>query len=195
MIWCRAHPVPLRACRADATALQRQVRSGAASFNNQQEVAGNRVLTAAKMVYYYCFATLYGAAGGCAHVRPLVTDQASFLQPGHYCVVTAAIVAYTDCACRCSSLFSAPDGFKGLLSSAIEYLEGDDVTQLAVWYDSHLSEIAGHNSINFDGQALFILARPCSVDYGLISVHLYISCLPGALLKSRQNRSDFAQLP
>jgi len=44
-----------------------QVRSGAARYNNRQEVAQNGLLTAVKLVYYYCFATAYGAAGGCAN--------------------------------------------------------------------------------------------------------------------------------
>ena len=107
MMLCRPHTVLLHACRADATALQ-QVGSGAASFNNQREVAGNRALTILKMMYYYCFATLYGAAGGCAHVRLLVTDQASSVYSARYCGATAAVV-HTRIV-PADSVASSPDG-------------------------------------------------------------------------------------
>lgn len=45
-----------------------QVRGRSAHFNNTAAVAASRLLSVVKLLYYYCFATAYGAAGGCAHV-------------------------------------------------------------------------------------------------------------------------------
>ena len=46
-----------------------RVQAGAPTYNNSAAIAGSGLRSAAKLVYYYLFATAYGAAGGCAQVN------------------------------------------------------------------------------------------------------------------------------
>ena len=64
----------LRGCSACVPGVQvsanmlARVQAGAPTYNNSADIAGSGLRSAAKLVYYYLFATAYGAAGGCAQV-------------------------------------------------------------------------------------------------------------------------------
>ena len=52
-----------------STDMLKRVHTRQAAFNNDNSIAGSTLKSAAKLVYYYMFASLYGAVGACANVR------------------------------------------------------------------------------------------------------------------------------
>ena len=50
-------------------------------YNNDEGVAGSIAKSAAKMLYYYMFATLYGFMGGWANVSPKPSFSGGALDP------------------------------------------------------------------------------------------------------------------
>ena len=48
-----------------------------ASYNNQLAVARSGIRSLVKMLYYYCVAAVYGAAGGFANVNHVLTQYRS----------------------------------------------------------------------------------------------------------------------
>lgn len=53
---------------AISTDMLQRVRDRSPAFNNASHVSSSWPKSIAKLAYYYCFAALYGAAGGHAHV-------------------------------------------------------------------------------------------------------------------------------
>ncbi|CAK0784222.1 hypothetical protein CVIRNUC_007426 [Coccomyxa viridis] len=51
-----------------STDMLKRVHTRQAAFNNDNSIAGSTLKSAAKLVYYYMFASLYGAVGACANV-------------------------------------------------------------------------------------------------------------------------------
>ena len=51
-----------------STDMLKRVHTRQAAFNNDDSIAGSTLKSAAKLVYYYVFASLYGAVGACANV-------------------------------------------------------------------------------------------------------------------------------
>ena len=56
-----------------STDMLRRVQTRQAAFNNSSSITGSTLKSAAKLVYYYMFAALYGAVGGCANVSILLS--------------------------------------------------------------------------------------------------------------------------
>ena len=55
-----------------STDMLKRVHTRQAAFNNDDSIAGSTFKSAAKLVYYYMFASLYGAVGACANVSFLL---------------------------------------------------------------------------------------------------------------------------
>lgn len=51
-----------------STDMLKRVQTRQAAFNNSSSITGSTLKSAAKLLYYYLFAAVYGAAGGCANV-------------------------------------------------------------------------------------------------------------------------------
>ncbi len=56
-----------------STDMLRRVQTRQAAFNNSSSITGSTLKSVAKLLYYYVFAALYGAVGGCANVRILLS--------------------------------------------------------------------------------------------------------------------------
>lgn len=55
-----------------STDMLRRVQTRQAAFNNSSSITGSTLKSAAKLLYYYIFAAMYGAVGGCANVSVLL---------------------------------------------------------------------------------------------------------------------------
>ena len=55
-----------------STDMLRRVQTRQAAFNNSSSITGSTLKSAAKLLYYYIFAAMYGAVGGCANVSILL---------------------------------------------------------------------------------------------------------------------------
>ena len=53
-----------------STDMLQRVMTRQSIYNNSCEVADSPLKSVGKLAYYYVFAALYGAAGGCANVSP-----------------------------------------------------------------------------------------------------------------------------
>lgn len=94
-----------------STDMLKRVQTRQAAFNNSSSIASSTLKSAAKVVYYYMFATLYGAVGGCANVSCALITQTLCLTPPllglQACKINAGVTGGTQARC---SMCAGGDG-------------------------------------------------------------------------------------